>query len=365
MKYSSIENVTKGIETVANYTAYRLDKKLVTITDIACKINVTQMLIGTVGNILCMYVFMQKKLKSRKFNCYLLILASFELLFCLIVSVDYIFRIFYKKQMFLHDVNVYTNMAIDFSIHTTDSYVVMLTLILSIDRLYAIKNPTKIRDFITSLHSKFLIIATFIGLVVLKTPGFLFCYENSEKNFNIIYCTLISPLICNILPTIITLVLNSLLVYQIIRYYRNISNEKSQMVPKTRFKCQNYAIRFSRDTNEARILMNGQRMCFRPIKRIHKSHYLVIVILAAWSVLTTIPYYTLNTFYLLFHFNLFSNLTNFKTIEIVQIVSSILFNSNHCVNFFIYISFYQEFRNSLFKSVSVVFLKRISFRSIS
>ena len=75
-----------------------------------------------------------------------------------------------------------------------------------------------------------------------------------------------------------------------------------------------------------------------------KSHYLVILITALWSVMTSIPYYSFKSFFLLVETTVFTTDLSDSTINKVQITTSILLNFNHCINFFIYLSFYDDFR---------------------
>ena len=187
----------------------------IAFTNYICHITVILMLLGIVGNILSVYVFLQRK--RRHF--YLLLLASFELVFCVIIFIDYFFRMIYNKSMFLHDLNIFINIIIDFLIHTIDSFTVIITLLLSIDRLYAIQHPIKINYFITKLHPIFLAVSSLLIMVVLRIPSVLLCYENRTSDVNAIYCTLISPLIFNIIPTILILILNIILIVEIARIY--------------------------------------------------------------------------------------------------------------------------------------------------
>ena len=212
-------------------------------------------------------------------------------------------------------------------------------MILSVDRLYAIKNPTKIKSFFTNLHSRFLLISSYISLLILKIPGIFFCYENTFYKFHLIYCTLISPAIFNVVPTVIILIINSLLIYEIVSYYRKrVILSKNLEKTKLNLKvCRNSSM-YVRCVN------------YKPVDRVKRSHYLVIIILAAWSVFTTIPYYAFHAFYLLISLNIFTS-TDSKALHIIQITSSIFFNSNHCINFFIYLFFYDEFRATIFKTI--------------
>ena len=310
-------------------------------------------------NLCSIYVFSQKKLQKRKLNNYLLILAVFELIFCTILFSDYMFRTVYIKPMFLHDLNIYTSMFFDFSIHFIDSFESVLTLILSVDRLLAMKNRSGAKHLVTNVHAKFLTMSTFFLLLVLKTPGFFLCYRNSNKMFNIIYCTLVSPLILNIIPTIVILIINLILVSKVVKYFRNhtTSPRLSWLSTRHTSAASNSCVSHSKRKAQVYLSIFSRRYSRRQFGQLQKSHFIVIIAIALWSVLTKVPYYSLNTFYLLFSLNIFEHKIDFKTSHIVQVSTSIFFNSNHCSNFFINLFFNIEFRKYIGKLVNQAFLK--------
>lgn len=207
-----------------NYTVSSSNGDVLTL--VSFQINTTILIVGFFGNLSSIYVYLQGSMRKHKFNCYLLLMTIFELIFCGILLVDYIFRLVYKKRMFLHDLNVYTNIMIDYLLHLADSYVTILSLIMSIDRIYAFQKPIKINSFITNVHKKLLISASFFTLILLKIPEIVLCYENKTRTFNIIYCTLISPFVITFTPTVIILILNSSLIVKIIKYYKNQRTDK-------------------------------------------------------------------------------------------------------------------------------------------
>ena len=318
--------------------------------EITCKINIILLSFGIVGNILCIFSFSRKKMIIRKFNWYLLILAIFELIFCILLFFEYLLKIFQSAPMYF---NQYISTIIDFSIHTIDTFVVLITLILSIDRLYAIKNPIKFKNFITNVHAKILVVVTLISSILLKTPCAILGYELFDGNFYIIHCNFISPFLFNIVPTILILTLNSLLVIQIIKYFKATSNQSIHLLASKRQKnikkasCSN-----SNGKNNFKAYASNYNQRYVKISQTQKSHYLVILVVAIWTVLTTMPYYSLNTYLLLFRLEIFEYHSNSKIIRMLQIISSIFFNSNHCINFFIYFRFYNEFKLSIIRPFS-------------
>jgi hypothetical protein len=94
-------------------------------------------------------------------------------------------------------------------------------------------------------------------------------------------------------------------------------------------------------TNQS-IIVRQVNKVVKKLTRSQKSHYTVIIATDIWSVLTSFPYYILNS-YLLFQLNFF----NIETIIILQIISSVFFNSNPCISFFIHLCFNEEFREAI------------------
>ena len=304
---------------------------------------------GIWGNVCCSYVYSQKLMRKRKFNWYLLILAIFNTLFCFIISIDYSYRLFSEKSIFLHDFNVYTNMLIDYLIHLIDSYVTVLTLILSFDRLNAIKNLTNQRNFVTHRHAKFLIFITFLSILVLKIPFLILCYENTERYFNVISCTIISPLFFNIIPTIAIFVVNSILVARLIKFYQKLFQDRIRMLAKRKRsrRMSELDLKACKRNSSETIEVNVCRISQQPLCRTQKAQFVVILVVAMWSVFVTLLYYPLLMFHLYLHrVNIFIYLENFTK---TQIISSTFFNLNHCIHFFIYFFFNFEFRKSVCK----------------
>jgi hypothetical protein len=323
------------------------------LSNVTFKVNLALIVIGIFDNLCCIYVFLQKSMRKRQFNWYLLVLAIIELVFCLILMVDYLFRLFNTEPKFLHDLNVYTYTAIDFSLHIIDSFVTVLTLILSFDRLYAIRHRTEIKKFVALFHKKLLLIVILITLFMLKLPSLLTCYKNekcqkSENKFKIAFCTLISPLLVNIIPAVVIVAVNILVVVEMIKYYKNLSEERRNLMAFRRSRrSTELNINVCRRNTQAQLVVYTRRLTLRPLCRTQKSHFFLIIVLAMWLVLTIIPYYTLHIFEQLFS-------GDKAQIYKALIISSIFFNSNHCINFFIYFFFNFEFRKCFLKLFNYV-----------
>ena len=294
---------------------------MVSTKDFASKFNLILMAFGIFGNFLCIYVFTRKEMNSRKLNWYLLVLAIAELVFCLVLFIDYTFSLLNEARMTLHEFNTSMKIVIDLITHSADSFSGIVTLLISIDRLYAIMNPIEIRNFITNLHAKLLVNLLLVSLILLKIFGVAICNFYNTHIF-LIFCTIISPILYNIIPTFIILVINSILIVKVLKYYRS---------------------------KKAKSFFNTSLQ--RRINSTQASHFFLIIFLALWLSLTTLPYYLIKTFSLFYqikNFSLYFKNFNQTKLMVIQIISSILFNSNHCINFFFYLYFYPMFRKILF-----------------
>ena len=285
------------------------------------KINLGILTIGILANMFCIGIFAQKDLLKRKFNWYLLILSVFEFIFCSTLSIDYAHRLLNNDFLFLHNVNMINYIIIDFIIHTSDSFTIILTLILSIDRLYAIFYPIKIKHFITNTKSKSLTITSFIIVSLIKVSTSVNCHlcEQNQEACTI-YCIVLSPLILNILPVLVISTLNSILIVKIVKY-----NAKASNVTGTR-------------------VGRNSVIAYRPpINNRRKSYHFIIATMALWFLVTNVPYY------LVLAYQYRYEITDSNELHL----TSILFNLNHCVTFFIYVCFHDVFRKNFFQLFSI------------
>ena len=334
-----------------NKTLNDSDKAIWSLQSIACILNAFILIIGIISNIVSSCTLLQKKLRKRKFNWYLLVTSIIEFLYCLILLVDYLFSLIYTKKIFLHSFNQISRIIIDFAVHTSDSYIGILTLFLSLDRLYAIKHPLLIKEYFTNLHAKFIIIVSFFSIILLKSLSFALCEFNIDNTLHIVYCALVSPIIFNTIPSIIILIINSLLIFEIICYYKNhpkadsIDNRLNNPVSII------VEVRESIQTTTAAISSQFSVHQKKRLSTFQKSHYSVILVSAFWTILTSIPYYTFKSYFLLNELDIFKDTLYPHTVFKIQILSSIFFNLNHCINFFIYICFHDEFRASFLKFI--------------
>ena len=242
----------------------------------------------------------------------------------------------------MHDLNKISKIIIDFLIHTSDSCVTILTMYLSLDRLYAIKFPLKIKNFITNLHAKTLISISLISLVLVMLLNFVICEFRVYGTLHVTYCVIICPTIINTIPLIILSVFNILLVQDRVSYFRK-QIRKSIVDMNGResiamFEFKDLSTRMSSVPEE-----QMRKFSIKKFTTTQKSHFILIILSDIWSVFTSLPYYLFNSYFILFQMNIFE----IETLIILQIISSILFNLNHCVNFIIYFSFYKDFRDVL------------------
>ena len=361
-------------------------KKVSNIKDTISTVNLFLTLIGIIGNFLCILIFSRKKIRTNRFNLYLLALAVSELMFCLVLFIENMCRLVHPDKVYLRDINIYLNLLVDFLFRTTDSYNILIMLFLSIDRLYGIKKPIKMKNFITHLHAKRIILAALVFLLLIQVATTAVRQKIEPVTF---YILLIIPMIFNVIPVIIILMVNLLLIYELFHYYKseeeknenlNISSsqalnrqltitsftKKSQKNDNLNNCCNSQGLsRVSTCTNfsllarenrksDSRLLQYSSSK--RKLSKLQKSHYFVIVVLALWLVLTTVPYHAFNSMYLILNKSLAENnatdVKNSKQQSIsklgeAQVFLSVFFNSNHFFNFFVYFHFYSMFRKRI------------------
>jgi hypothetical protein len=337
-------------------TKNRTNKMLFEIEDNIYKVTLFLMLLGIIANMICICVFLQKKMLKIKYNWYLLVLAIFQLFYCLVLFFDHLFRFIHPLNILLRDFNKIFEIIIYFSINTSDSCLVLFYMILSIDRLYCIRNPHKIKTFITQIHAKRLLFTTILILLIVKIADFLFCSKIVDKNIFTSYCTLTSPIMFNIGPTALILLMNLILIKEMISYFF--------------YKADRFiAVREMNVTyqkNQTKLTVSNPKLMISLRVNTSKCQCLIILALSIWLVLTTIPF-TFSSYYFIFRIDTITKklalelnfdekrltINRIKIINSLQTISSIFFYSNHCINLFVYILYDPMFRSS----VSTNFLK--------
>ena len=332
------------------------------------KANLVFTMFGMIGNTICICVFIQKNLLIRKFNWYLLILAIAEFFFCAIVFANTIvFAISPEEGKMLHDLSLIPCFFFEYSVNSIDAFCVFLTLLLSIDRLKAILDPINSRLFFTNRYPKRITLTSLIIILILKSPEIILaqrrfiddplqiddnstkcnisdypdlrsqlpkcpdCYDKNKEAY-IIICGITLPLLLNIIPTILILILNTILLIYITNY-----------------------------KNKAMTLLTNQTKTVKQLTNIQqKSHHFTIIIMGVWLLITSAPYYTINTIIRISHLNIFQKSNSFhleeSNIYLYQALASLFFNSNHCINILIYVVFHKSFRYNLLRILARLFI---------
>jgi hypothetical protein len=159
------------------------------------KINLIAMFFGIFGNVLCVMVFSIKSMLKIRFNWYLYILSLVDVCFCLLTFINYLIY-FFDEEKSLKDLSKFSCYFHDYILNLLDAYSVYLAFILSIDRLYAIKQPIKIKDFFTHKYPKYVVLIGFLVILIgnlpivllnpraYVTPSLVKNSSNSESNID-------------------------------------------------------------------------------------------------------------------------------------------------------------------------------------
>ena len=150
-------NTIEAIKSVAaaNETYIKLQ---ITIDTIVSKVNLVSMIFGTFGNLICLCVLCNRNMLRKKYHYYLLSLAFSDFCFCAILASYYLY--FEINEQYLYDIHWSFCYLLDYVYKSFDSVGVILTLIVSIDRTYAVRNPMDLRSFFTYRFPKSIAIVT-------------------------------------------------------------------------------------------------------------------------------------------------------------------------------------------------------------
>jgi hypothetical protein len=305
------------------------------------KINICVTFFGIIGNFLCIIILFQKKLLCRKFNFYLLLLSFSELFYCMIVIVNSS-KFYFDTPRFIFDMSSITCLFTDYLVGAIDGYCVLLTLVLSVDRLYAIAKPMRSRHFLTSRYPKRVAFFCFILVLIINIPEIvltqrafyppkqnasnitdqlMYCVNESQsivrKKAYIIICGVLIPVIINILPALTIVLINAVLLKHV----------------------------YNHSSNSNRFAIVGKTNNRNPTVT-QKSHYVTIIIIGLWLLITSVPYYTLKCIFWLIRLKVYDSADHWPNYERVQGLFSVLFNSNHSINIIIYILFHKCFRRA-------------------
>jgi hypothetical protein len=110
----------------------------------------------------------------------------------------------------------------------------------------------------------------------------------------VIFCTILSPSIFNVAPLIMILTVNTLLVLEVLKYYRIQNKENNNWLFERTIELKDF-----NSTNQS-IIVRQVNEVVKKLTRSQKSHHTVIIATDIWSVLTSFPYYILNSYFILF-----------------------------------------------------------------
>jgi hypothetical protein len=100
-------------------------------------------------------------------------------------------------------------------------------------------------------------------------------------------------------------------------------------------------------------LVNGPVSNKRTMTNAQKSHYIAIIILGIWLLLTATPHYTLYLYYWATKLEFIADHSRLHFT--IQAIFSAFFNSNHCINIVIYLIFHKDFRTTFFRALCDLF----------
>lgn len=149
------------------------------IDKIVSKMNFSFMLIGIISNLLCISVFANKQQLKRKFHYYLLALSIADLLYCIIIFFNYLTYVLDPPNV-LYDLSRLTCYFTDYIVGSIDAFCYLQLLTLSVDRIYAITRPLKLRNFLTYRSPRILILGTMVLVLVFKSPEIFLSQRNYE-----------------------------------------------------------------------------------------------------------------------------------------------------------------------------------------
>nr|QVK45820.1 G protein-coupled receptor [Proales similis] len=318
--------------------------------------NLLIMIGGAFANLICIIVLSQKRILIKRYNVYLLAIALADFCFCVIVTINY-WIVLTKPASAIYDLNVFTCYLTDFVIANIDSFCILLTLVLSVDRLNSIKSPLTSRLSYTQKYPTTICLIVLFFLLVVRVPEATFgtktyvypsvndtnitahCSiggpsdESQPVKFGtgllyILFASFLLPLALNVIPAFFALSLNFDLWVHIRRYMRILGSED-----------------FGLMAHQPQQALVQQRL----YAQARYSQYFVIIIPSIWLVVSILPYYSI----LLFHWIVKQNPDllgdHFRLLQSIQAFSSVFFNSNHVINLAIYLLFHRSFRLNFFR----------------
>lgn len=110
-------------------------------------------------------------------------MAVADLIYSIIVFVNYLI-ICNNPMLDLDHLSWITCHFTEFIVNSLDTFCVFLTLLLSVDRLYAIMNPIKSKIFFTNRHPKLIALIGYLVLLVIRSPEFYLNHREYKTIYN-------------------------------------------------------------------------------------------------------------------------------------------------------------------------------------
>ena len=153
--------------------------------------------------------------------------------------------------------------------------------------------------------------------------------KSNSKHIYIFYFNILMPILFNLTPAILILVINVTLCLLLIKKIKNYRNQERSHDDMRKFS-----------------IKSRHHGRYQKVSTSQMSHFFIIISLCLWLISTNIPYYVLILFDRSRSLEISIARHAYNTSH--QAISSIFFNSNHCINIIIYLMFYKDFRQILF-----------------
>lgn len=225
-----------------------VDEKLLAalhVDFIVSRLNFLTMLIGLSSNFLCLLVFCNRKLLAKKFYYFLLSRIVIDFLFCAIVLINYTVYILVPPNL-IYDMSYLTCFYIDFIVESLDVFTVLMTFMMSIERLIAVALPLKLREFVTHRFPKQTIATCALVIFAIKSPELFISFReySYDPERSVYFCSpdlsfiqsnvfyviffraykIVLPVVLRILPEVLILILSILLCIRVFSF-KNINRK--------------------------------------------------------------------------------------------------------------------------------------------
>ena len=376
--------------------------------------------LGMITNFICILVFTSKKLIRRRTIFDLALLAVADMMYNMTSVLPHFLM---RTQIFTHNIfktSTATCFIYDLVVKLFHSYSVLITVLITVDRFNHIHKPLKLARRLDNLKTnKFVAFCLFLVSLLLALPhGFLLVYDEYERECDVreffrkpilesssltlyqLYFTIAEPICLWLLPGLLITNMNFYVVYKIFKTnlansqrsamynshvqlsHDHTGNVRTHMFQKllleTRQRRPTWLGRYPLPTNHILTMHTSESnkrsssscaisnmtltknsrkpMCISVFKM---SHYLTILAVGFFFILSTLPYCILLTLKNNLAFTL-----DYSMLSLADYLSDpgwimygrlrdwvsflkIIFMSNHCFNLFVYFLFDRVFRQRL------------------